>query len=132
MIIRFTRKRTMSFLILGLLWLAIGMGSFLAYHFEEVEQDSPVFFVVLAFLNTLFYLTQYFNQYLTLKNNFIIQNFPFGKKINLSEIKEIKRFAGDYQLKKDQTTLTINTTIIAKDSLKKLTVALEELNLVWT
>ena len=80
----------------------------------------------------MFYLTQYFNQYLTLKNNFIIQNFPFGKKINLSEIKEIKRFAGDYQLKKDQTTLTINTTIIAKDSLKKLTVALEELNLVWT
>ena len=132
MIIRFTRKRTMSFLILGLLWLAIGMGSFLAFHFEEVEQDFHVFFVVLAFLNTLFYLTQYFNQYLTLKNNFIIQNFPFGKKINLSEIKEIKRFAGDYQLKKDQTTLTINTTIIAKDSLKKLTVALEELKLVWT
>ena len=132
MIIRFTRKRTVSFLILGLLWLAIGMGSFLAFHFEEVEQDFHVFFVVLAFLNTLFYLTQYFNQYLTLKNNFIIQNFPFGKKINLSEIKEIKRFAGDYQLKKDQTTLTINTTIIAKDYLKKLTVALEELNLVWT
>ena len=132
MIIRFTRKRTVFFLILGLLWLVIGMGSFLAFHFEEVEQDFHVFFVVFAFLNTLFYLTQYFNQYLTLKNNFIIQNFPFGKKINLSEIKEIKRFAGDYQLKKDQTTLTINTTIIAKDSLKKLTVALEELNLVWT
>lgn len=132
MIIRFTRKRTVSFLILGLLWLAIGMGSFLAFHFEEVEQDFHVFFVVLAFLNTLFYLTQYFNQYLTLKNNFIIQNFPFGKKINLSEIKEIKRFAGDYQLKTDRTTLTINTTIIAEDSLKKLTVALEELKLVWT
>ena len=128
----FTRKRTVFFLILGLLWLVIGMGSFLAFHFEEVEQDFHVFFVVLAFLNTLFYLTQYFNQYLTLKNNFIIQNFPFGKKINLSEIKEIKRFAGDYQLKTDRTTLTINTTIIAEDSLKKLTVALEELNLVWT
>jgi|TARA_B110000259_G_scaffold63462_1_gene74980 hypothetical protein len=122
----------MSFLILGLLWLAIGMGSFLAFHFEGVERVFYVFFIAFAFLNTLFYLTQYFNQYLTLKNNFIIQNFPFGKKINLSEIKEIKRFAGDYQLKKDQTTLTINTTIIAKDSLKKLTVALEELNLVWT
>ena len=132
MIIRFTRKRTVFFLILGLLWLAIGMGSFLAFHFEGVERVFYVFFIAFAFLNTLFYLTQYFNQYLTLKNNFIIQNFPFGKKINLSEIKEIKRFAGDYQLKKDQTTLTINTTIIAKDSLKKLTVALEELNLVWT
>lgn len=132
MIIRFTRKRTMSFLILGLLWLAIGMGSFLAFHFEGVERVFYVFFIAFAFLNTLFYLTQYFNQYLTLKNNFIIQNFPFGKKINLSEIKEIKRFAGDYQLKTDRTTLTINTTIIAEDSLKKLTVALEELNLVWT
>jgi hypothetical protein len=122
----------MSFLILGLLWLAIGMGSFLAFHFEGVERVFYVFFIAFAFLNTLFYLTQYFNQYLTLKNNFIIQNFPFGKKINLSEIKEIKRFAGDYQLKTDRTTLTINTTIIAEDSLKKLTVALEELNLVWT
>ena len=132
MIIRFTRKRTVSFLILGLLCLVIGMGSFLAYDFEGVKRVFYVFFVISAFLNTLFYLTQYFNQYLTLKNNFIKQNFPFGKKINLSEIKEIKRFAGDYQLKKDQTTLTINTTIIAKDSLKKLTVALEELNLVWT
>ena len=132
MIIRFTRKRTVSFLILGLLWLAIGMGSFLAFHFEGVERVFYVFFIAFAFLNTLFYLTQYFNQYLTLKNNFIIQNFPFGKKINLSEIKEIKRFAGDYQLKRDLTTLTINTAIIAEDSLKKLTVVLEELNLVWT
>jgi|TARA_B110000858_G_scaffold44374_1_gene50766 hypothetical protein len=122
----------MSFLILGLLWLAIGMGSFLAFHFEGVERVFYVFFIAFAFLNTLFYLTQYFNQYLTLKNNFIKENFPFGKKINLSEIKEIKRFAGDYQLKTDRTTLTINTTIIAEDSLKKLTVALEELNLVWT
>tara|TARA_B110000114_G_scaffold62620_1_gene66529 strand:+ start:1077 stop:1340 length:264 start_codon:yes stop_codon:yes gene_type:complete len=84
------------------------MGSFLAYDFEGVKRVFYVFFVISAFLNTLFYLTQYFNQYLTLKNNFIKQNFPFGKKINLSEIKEIKRFAGDYQLKTDLTTLTIS------------------------
>ena len=104
---------------------------FLTYNFNNEEWVLYIFYAVFSFLNTLFYLTQYFNQCLTLENNFIEQNFSFGKKVNISEIKEIKRFAEDYLLKTDQTTLTIDTTIIAGDSLKKSTIALDELKLVW-
>jgi len=33
---------------------------------------------------------------LTIENGIINVNGPFGKKLNLTEIKRIKKFAGDY------------------------------------
>ena len=39
--------------------------------------------------------------YLTIENNIIKQNYIFGKKIDLSEIKSIKHFAGEYILRTD-------------------------------
>jgi hypothetical protein len=54
---------------------------------------------------------------LTIENGQIYVNKPFGKKISLTEIKQIKKFAGDYILKTDKTELTINTQIIDEKSL---------------
>jgi hypothetical protein len=45
----------------------------------------------------IFYQRQ--NKYLTIENGFIKENSPFGKKINLTDIKQIKKFAGDYIIK---------------------------------
>ena len=54
-----------------------------------------------------------------------------GKKLNLTEIKRIKKFAGDYILKTDKSELTINTQIIDPNSLAELNAELEKLNVEW-
>ena len=78
------------------------------------------------------YSFDYFNQYLTIQNNVIKENHLFGKKINLNEIKRIKKFAGDYILQTEITELTINTQIIDQNSLTELNAELEKLNVEWT
>lgn len=55
-------------------------------------------------------------------------NGTFGKKLNLTEIKRIKKFPRDYILKTDKKELTINTQIIEPDSLAELNTELEKLH----
>ncbi len=69
--------------------------------------------------------------YLTIENGIISVNQPFGKKINLTEIKRIKKLGGDYILKSDKKELTINTQIIDPNSLAELNTALKKLNVEW-
>ena len=77
------------------------------------------------------YSFDYFNQYLTIQNGIIKENHLFGKKIELTEIKRIKKFAGDYILKTDNKELTINTKIIDPNSLVYLNAELEKLDVKW-
>lgn len=59
-------------------------------------------------------------------------NGPLGKKLKLTEIKRIKKFAGDYILKTDKKELTINTQFIEPNSMVELNAELEKLNIEWT
>ncbi|MEQ8238084.1 MAG: hypothetical protein RIA69_02680, partial [Cyclobacteriaceae bacterium] len=77
------------------------------------------------------YAYQRHQQYLTLKNGTIEINTPFGKKMNLAEVKRIKKFAGDYILKTEKKELVINTHIIDPSSLSKLNAELEKLSVEW-
>jgi hypothetical protein len=79
-----------------------------------------------SYFGTYFYEKK--NQYLTIENGVISVNKPFGKKINLTEIKQIIKYAGDYTLKTDKTKLKINTQIIELNSLSELDAVLEKLN----
>ena len=54
-----------------------------------------------------------------------------GKEINITEIKRIKRFAGNYIIKTDKSELTINTLIIDPKSLEELNTELEKLDAEW-
>ena len=56
----------------------------------------------------------------------------FWKKLNLNELKWIKKFAGDYILKTDEKELAINTQIINPSLLAELNAELEKLNVEWT
>jgi hypothetical protein len=49
--------------------------------------------------------------------------------VHLSEIRTIEKYAGSYILKTDTKKLTIDTTIIAPNSLVELNAALEKLML---
>lgn len=124
--IQYKKKHLNHSLFFGALWLII---SLLGLFTKENTNWTDYAFLIISFL----YLGTYFygkrNKYLTIENGQIFVNKPFGKKINLTEIKEIKKFAGDYILKTDKTELTINTQIIDEKSLTELKSELEKLEL---
>ena len=69
--------------------------------------------------------------YLTLENNEIKQNYIFGKKMELSEIKSIKHYAGEYILRTDTRKMTINISWVDESSLIDLKGELKKLNVKW-
>jgi len=68
----------------------------------------------------IFYAKSYLNNYLTIKDNQIIENAFFGKRISLDEVISFKSLFGDYILKTDKKELVINTQIIDPQSLEAL------------
>ena len=59
------------------------------------------------------------------------QNYIFGKKIELSDIKSIKHFAGEYILRTDKRKMTITLDVIDKSLLLDLTTELKKLDVKW-
>jgi len=123
------KKRHLNInLILGLVWLVwFFVGVFVKEKLNWTDYGCGV--ISLMYLGLYFYQKNY--KYLTIKNGVINIKGPFGKKLNLTEIKRIKKFAGDYILKTDKNELTINTQIIDPNSLTELNTELEKLNVEW-
>ena len=116
-------------LILGLVWL---IWFFVGVFGKEEPNWTDYGWIVISILYLGLYFYQKNYKYLTIENGIINLNGPFGKKLNLSEIKWIKKFAGDYILKTDKNELTINTQIIDPNSLAELNTELEKLNVEWS
>ncbi|MGB1269681.1 MAG: hypothetical protein ACPG45_08065 [Flavobacteriaceae bacterium] len=115
-------------LILGIIWLVW----FFISDFTKGKMnwtDYGWLIISIAYLSIYFYQRK--NNYLTIKNGTIKVNSPFGKKLHLTDIKQIKKFAGDYILKTDNKELIINTQIIDPKSMAELNTELEKLNVVW-
>lgn len=115
-------------LILGVVWLI--------WYFVRIFRieepgwtDYGWIFMSLIYFGVYFYQRKY--NYLTIEHGIINVNGPFGKKLNLTEIKHIKKFAGDYILKTDHKELTIHTQVIEPNLLAELNTELEKLNLTW-
>lgn len=68
---------------------------------------------------------------MSIDHEIIRENWLFGKKISVKDIKWIRKFAGDYILKTDQKKLTINTQLIDPKSLTVLETELQKLNALW-
>jgi len=109
-----------------ILWIVLGVLNIL---FNDFGKWSSYMLSGISVMYITMYSINYFNQYLTIDNNMIKENHPFGKKIKLSELKNIKKFAGDYILKTEKTKLTINTQIIDEKSLAELNLLLDRQNL---
>ena len=69
--------------------------------------------------------------YLILEKGVLKQNYIFGKKIELSDIKSIKHFAGEYILRTEKIKMTITIDVIDKSSLLDLTTELKKLDVKW-
>lgn len=115
-------------LVLGLVWLV--------FFFVGILSDEGPNWIDYGWLVvSAIYLALYFYQrrykYLNLENGILKVNWPYGKKIGLKEVKQIKKFAGEYILKTDKTELKIHTQSIAPDSLAKLNAELQKLDVEW-
>ncbi|MGA9239555.1 hypothetical protein [Robiginitalea sp.] len=125
--IHYSKKRLRSHLIQGLLWLVFSI-TLLVIDASFLNGMGIGYLVMAAlFMGSYFYERHY--GYLTLKADTIQKNTLIGKPIRLSEIRRIKKFAGDYILETETAKMTINTQIIAPDSLEKLDKALSVLEL---
>jgi hypothetical protein len=123
------KKRQMNInLILGLIWL---VWFFIGILTTDKPNWTNYGWIVISAMYLSLYFYQRQNKYLTIENGFIKENSPFGKKINLTDIKQIKKFAGDYIIKTEKTKLTINTQIIDPNSLAELKNELNKLNVEW-
>ena len=122
--IRFKNKRLKHNLIFGILWLTLGATAII-FNLNNVFNYGYLIIGILYFGT---YLFENNKQYLTIENGVISKNHLIPKKINLNEIKHVKRFAGDYILKTDSTELRINTELIEEKSLVKLNKVLEKLD----
>jgi len=122
------KKRQLNInLIFGFIWLTYFI---IRLFIGEVHWiDYGWIFISLAYFINYFYQKKY--KYVTIENGIINVNGPFGKKLNLNEVKRVKKFAGDYIIKTDKKELTINTQIIEPNSLAELNTELEKLNVEW-
>lgn len=123
------KKRQLNFnLIFGIIWLTYFLVKLIFD--EEIHWiDYGWILISLAYFGIYFYQKKY--KYVSIENGILTVNGPLGKKLNLTEIKRIKKFAGDYIIKTDNKELTINTQIIEPNSLAELNAELEKLNVEW-
>lgn len=126
--IRYKKKQVKLNFILAIVWLIYG--TVLIMFNDDVNWFEYDWFVFSA-IYFIMYLYQKKEKYLTIENGIIRQNWPFGKKMNLNEIKRIRYFSGDYILKSEKRKLTINTQLIANESLLDLKSELNKLNAKW-
>lgn len=123
--IRYKRRRLRWRLIFGIFWLILGVLS-IPTNFENYLNYGYI-------IAGLFYIGNYMfkskNQYLTIDNKSITLNNLIPKKVNLADLKRIKKIAGDYILQSDKTELRIEVRLIEKNSLKDLKTILNHLDL---
>lgn len=123
------KKRQLNFnLIYGIIWMTFFLVK-LIFDDELHWLDYGWVLISLAYFGIYFYQKKY--KYVTIENGVLSVSGPFGKKINLNEIKRIKKFAGDYILKSEEKELTINAQIIDPNSLAELNTELQKLNVEW-
>lgn len=127
--IQYKKKQVKLILIIGTISLINGI---VPVVFNEDVNWFGYFWFVFSGICLIIYFYEKKKKYLTLENGILKQNWPFGKKMNLNEIKRIRHFAGDYILKSKNKELTINIQSIDEESMLKLKTELKKLNAEWS
>lgn len=98
------------------------------------SKNSIKFFCLFQFLIfSGLVLHAFYYQYLTMENGHLQLNDPrCRKKINLANVKQIKKMEGELFIKAGKKNLSVNTQIIDPDSLSDLLVELEKIDVEWT
>ena len=124
--ILYSKKRRKYELFQGIFWILLFI---LGVLFSDRKNVFFYLNLIMGLIHIYLYLKVKY--YLTLENNIIKQNYIFGKKIDLSEIKSIKHFAGEYILRTDTRKMRIDIGSIEKSSLVDLKGELKKLDALW-
>ena len=124
--ILYSKKRRKYDLFQGLFWILIGI---LGVFFSDRKNVFFYLNLIMGLVDIYLYLKVKF--YLSIENNIIKQNYIFGKKMDFSEIKSIKHFAGEYILRTDKRKMRIDIGSIEKSSLVELRDELKKLDVKW-
>ncbi|WP_136482835.1 hypothetical protein [Cognatitamlana onchidii] len=127
--IRYKKKQVKLILIMGIVSLIYGI---IHVIFNEDMNSFDYVWFVFSGISLIMYFYEKKEKYLTLENGIIKQNWPFGKKMNLNEIKRIRHFAGDYILESKNKELTINIQSIDEEAMLELKTELKKLNAEWS
>ena len=124
--ILYSKKKRKIDLFQGLFWI-------LLFVLGLLFSDRKNVFFYLYLIMGLIHIYLYFKvkYYLSIENNIIKQNYIFGKKMDFSEIKSIKHFAGEYILRTDKRKMRIDIGSIEKSSLAELRDELKKLDVKW-
>ena len=121
--ILYSKKKRKIDLFQGLFWILLGV---LGLLFSDRKNVFFYLNLIMGLVDIYLYLKVKF--YLSIENNIIKQNYIFGKKMDLSEIKSIKHFAGEYILRTYKRKMTINISCVDQSSLLDLTTELKKLD----
>ena len=124
--ILYSKKRRKYELFQGIFWILLFV---LGILFSDRKNVFFYLYLIMGLIHI--YLHLKVKHYLSIENNIIKQNYIFGKKINLSEIKSIKHFAGEYILRTDKRKMRIDIGSIEKSSLAELIDELKKLDVQW-
>ena len=124
--ILYSKKSRKYDLFQGLFWILIGI---LGVFFSEKNNILFYLYTPMGFIYLYLYIKVKY--YLTIENNIIKQNYIFGKKMKLSEIKSIKHFAGEYILRTDTRKMIINLSWVDQNSHSELKGELKRLKAQW-
>ncbi|MRJ08738.1 hypothetical protein EDL99_07650 [Ornithobacterium rhinotracheale] len=110
--IQFSEKYMYINLILGILWIVLGL------YFVFISEDDwwgYYLYLVVGILYFLVFLTQIWRNYAEIKEDrLVVYGIP-NKEIKFKDLREVKYFAGDYIFVSDQKKIKIPKVLIQKD-----------------
>ena len=124
--ILYSKKRRKYDLFYIIFCLLIGM---LSLFLSETNHMFIYLYMPLGLISLYRYIRVKY--YLIIEKGVLKQNYIFGKKINLSDIKSIKHFAGEYILRTDTRKMRINISWVDQSSLIDLKGELKKLDAQW-
>ena len=124
--ISYSKKRRKYDLFYTIFCLLIGI---LSLFFSETNHKFLYLYMPLGLISLYRYIKVKY--YLIIEKDVLKQNYIFGKKMELSEIKSIKHFAGEYILRTDKRKMRIDIGSIEKSSLAELRDKLKKLDVKW-
>ena len=124
--ILYSKKKRKYDLFQGIFWILLFV---LGILFSDRKNVFFYLYLIMGLIHIYLYLKVKY--YLIIEKDVLKQNYIFGKKIDLSEIKSIKHFAGEYILRTDTGKMKIDIGLIEKSSLAELRDELKKLDVQW-
>lgn len=126
--IGYKKKHLYFDLTLGAVWLFFGISYF--WNSEKLNFLYYGYFLLSFSYLMIFYFKSRF-KYITVTQDIIKFNQPFGWKVNCSDIISIRRFAGDYIIKTNIKDYTISGKLIDPKMAVPLEEYLKKMSLPW-